>query len=476
MAIDYEQIINNTHICVLKREKNSERICVELVELKFPFDALMDELKMMSRNSKTDVFEMERFVTYGSLSCLLGEFDYCVSLDQPWQEEIRKYVATDYDAYLAAMNDIYNQFSTLNGAERLNAIENGKKEYSDRCRSAFYYSMMGRKKYYMLAQAYEECEKDPEILAFSHRRIGYAFPEFKLGDDFMIIYKSNFGFGESSYFFTNIRYKSIDLVPFSDWIKYRYAETSEIIRYTQRHCLDNSYWKSAMDFTAQAYNHLITRPDTFVEEWIIKECRELVAGLEGILWKGKSSTPTVIWSLNFPTMTTMVTGFDFIDFKGKKISGALSYIEKISEIKGISDNVDGYINRILECNRKVVPELKIEIENLKAEIDQIKSQIKEIEPEWTRLKQVVEEHNKIKEEVKMAVMLKQPVLCNEEQMALVNPIMNEKYPGFEKTEKEFATIDGIYNQLRNGLYRNENWKRNIEGYVEVIQGYFGKAG
>ena len=63
---------------------------------------------------------------------------------------------------------------------------------------------------YLLDKAYKNFENKKYILAFSHRRVGWSFPNLQLSNEFEVIFKTNFGYGSSSYFFTNIKYKKID--------------------------------------------------------------------------------------------------------------------------------------------------------------------------------------------------------------------------------------------------------------------------
>ena len=41
--------------------------------------------------------------------------------------------------------------------------------------------------------------------------------------NFSVEIKTNFGYGSVSYFYTKLKYKNIEITPFSEWVDYEFA-------------------------------------------------------------------------------------------------------------------------------------------------------------------------------------------------------------------------------------------------------------
>ena len=54
--------VNETHMCVLRKEKNEDRVKVDFVELKFKHQDQLDELKRMADNENRSVLDMQDYV------------------------------------------------------------------------------------------------------------------------------------------------------------------------------------------------------------------------------------------------------------------------------------------------------------------------------------------------------------------------------------------------------------------------------
>ena len=77
---------------------------------------------------------------------------------------------------------------------------------------------------YSIRKAYETCKSDENIIIFSHRTSGWSNPVYQLTPNFSVEVLTNFGYGRSSYFYTRLKYKNIEITPFSDWINYRFVQ------------------------------------------------------------------------------------------------------------------------------------------------------------------------------------------------------------------------------------------------------------
>jgi hypothetical protein len=378
--------INETHICVLK--SNGQELFVDFFPLNFEFQNELTELERMSENANRTSFELEQYIQNSTLSCLLGYFDYCKDLSRPFQG-IGSLKTVDYSTYKRNTESYRAKLEIENEELSQEKIQEMFDEYQGSQKEEIINNVKDRIVPYLLDKAYKTFDNQKEILAFSHRRVGWSFPKFKLSNEFEVIFKSNFGYGTASYFYTNIRYKEIDILPYSDWIRYKYAEKSEIIRFTRKHLLNNESWRMTMEFTSDLFNLSKKNPNNFVNKWIINECVEMVDGLENLL--NRNQKHEIINSFFFKNMSTTLLGFELINFKGERISGALSFLEKIKELIVFSNKIPSLIDRILNCNLSIYHDINIEIKRLNQSIKELEIQIDKLQPIYTKLKTELED-------------------------------------------------------------------------------------
>lgn len=86
---------------------------------------------------------------------------------------------------------------------------------------------------YRFTLAIRECRKNKEVIAHSHKYKGWSLPDYQLTSDLNVKFKTNFGYGYSSYFYTVLTYKNVQIFPFMAWCDYKYAQVSEMINYTE---------------------------------------------------------------------------------------------------------------------------------------------------------------------------------------------------------------------------------------------------
>lgn len=456
--------INETHLCVLK--KRGENLFVDYFELEFEFQNELLELEAMCNNSNRSSYELEEFAANSRLKILFQNFNYCNKLDGSFQG-IGEYIITDYISY---KQDIDEYEENLIKDEELSLEDKNEKieNYIGFKRNSAYHSIKNRIIPYLLDKAYKSLTNNNEVLAYSHRKIGWSFPVFKLSNDFHVIFKSNFGYGSSSYFFAIIRYKEIDIVPYSEWVHYRFVNQTDIIRYTRRYKLENESWRNTMDFTCQLYNSSVNKPFLFVNQWIVNECIEMVSGIENILNKNDE---VIIKDNFFNNKQLKISGIDLINFKGEKISGALSFLNKMKELMILSNKIPELIERILNCNLSIYHDLNFEIIKLDKKIQELLTEKKIIQQNLFLLTPEVEKFNKLKEQT-----------INDEKLKDPNFILTSEFVWkFEKEYElensnftEYKKIQMQFTILNDQLIKHEKYKKLFQNYVKTIENQFYK--
>ncbi|MBK8368175.1 MAG: hypothetical protein IPL10_12365 [Bacteroidetes bacterium] len=279
--------------------------------------------------------------------------------------------------------------------------------------------------------------------------------------------KTNFGYGSASYFYTKLKYKDIEITPFSDWIKYRFAKFSEIIRYSQWHNLENSEWLEAMNYAAEACNLSRDDENKFIEKYIIDECEEMVSELENILNKEEFE----FRDQSKRTYTKNIKGHELIEFRGEKISGALDFINKILEYEHIVA-VKTFIERIKACNKIIQPILANELLVIDIKLKKLLADAEELKPNYLV---VVEKYNQYmteKSKMQNQMIIDKEIDFKNIDVLKVKRAFLSKFPEYEVFEIEYKKIVSTYTTL---LEQIENLKivfENITTYNKNILLYF----
>ncbi len=448
----YNVKVNDTHMCVLRKVENEDRVKVDFVELKFKHQDQLDELKRMADNDNRSVLDMQDYVKGSSLRRLSLDFDFCSCLSDSyqWIPCLQSISFADYRKEI----DEYDK----------RGDKAGKEAYARDQRQRYYKRIAYRVLPAMLEDLSNDLYKDPSVLAYSHRRVGWA-PAFNLNDDIRVVYLTNFGYGSASYFFLQIYYKGIGILPYSHWVHYRKASSSEIIRYTRRYHLDNQEWLKTMSFTADVYNDAVENPESFVQKNILNEVEEMVSGLEMI---NKANRYCVQESFFNPS-SIIIEGDNLVRFKGEKISGALDFLDQLQTLAPITDKVSTYIQRIMDCNISVVPELQNAITGKKKILKTILVSIEKEQPKWDEVCTKKNEYDKMRSVMSNAIE-KEPEFKEKSWSA----IRDECNIRFAKEHPEYEAFMKKYDAEHNVYFSLCTKRDNAQSFIDEIQKYLDK--
>ena len=77
-------------------------------------------------------------------------------------------------------------------------------------------------------------------------------------------------------------------------VKYYYANSVDLARYTRRYKVERASWKRTLDFVAKVANFAMREPENFVKVWVKKEILETVRGLREIVQLNRQTAPGYI--------------------------------------------------------------------------------------------------------------------------------------------------------------------------------------
>lgn len=360
--------------CLLLLVNKNGLIVTDIIKIEKHFENENAELrKFCMFNEKDNIDQIISFINNSIKPKLPNKvFNYCEKLDEAYQgiiidPEAKIEQILDEQQRIYKIQEINKDYNLLKNIEKL------KNNILEKLELWF--------KVFDIEIAYEKAKETSNVLAYSHRISGWSNPEYRITDNLTQVIITNFGYGRSSYFYSLITYKNIQITPLSDWIYYIYAHYADVIRYTRRHytrhgkpVIKNQYWSNAMDFTQTAANISLKSEDEFIEKYIISECEAMVNGLETIYRDNEFKFLNGEIE-NKDWYTLKLEGFELMDFKTEKILGALNFINKIIEYNDIIPTKK-YIPRIKSLCEKFIPNVYIVLKDQQNELKKCKKELK----------------------------------------------------------------------------------------------------
>lgn len=461
--------INEELLCVLRENKLTNQIEVDYVKIENPFSAITDNLDNLCDNPNSTLQQILNFIkATAKLNHLTDHYRYCV------------YLHGTYQAFSANNQDTITEITEIINESQLRLL-NKENNYEIEKAIAEYTAKLKKKyvlwsKAYSINKTYRFCQQDKSILTFSHRITGWSNPVYQLTPDFSVEIKTNFGFGKSSYFYTKLKYKNIDIIPFSYWVNYQFAKFSDLARYTQLHVLQNESWLEAMEFSRDACNLSMTDETKFVEKYIIDECESMVSGLEKILNKEG-------WTFKNRGGDQHSTAKDYHigkerhvlgEFRGEKISGALDFISKILEFEKITP-VKSFIDRIEVCNKKIQPILVNESKILKEKITNLTRELNAFKPTYDNVIKLNDVYKERRFELQnQMTSYGQFNVLSFHILTHLDYEFNKKYPGFKEFEVKFKEVTKDFRILTERIQNLTKVCNNIISYNDRIIQHFGR--
>ena len=221
------------------------------------------------------------------------------------------------------------------------------------------------------------------VKMYSKESIGWNSFTHRISDDIKIALKTNFGFGRAAYFLLAVQYKGLDILPYSYIVKYYKAGMADIVRCTRSYSPCRESWSASFDFLSDFANNSIADPEGFVKSYIIREVTEMMQGLEAIAFNPKSFIERIGARTGEPCVIHIRPMFNDdrvrmqsypdetpILFKVEKIIGALDFLKSLTEIAQEVKSVQPHIDRLLELNMALYPEVQDAIGKINVKMEE----------------------------------------------------------------------------------------------------------
>lgn len=382
--------INIEQLLVLKHKPNSKEIFIDFEEIDNIHNYKINKIKNLCENQSTQLYQIKNFLRdLKEIEDLNGYHPYCVSLSSAYEG-----FTVNVQETILSIDTKQKELNEKKGKENFdyNKELNDFKETLQK-RIVLWFASDTIKK------TYKKLEKQKSIIVYSHRIPGWTKPAYQIHPDFSFQLKTNFGYGSVSYFYTKLNFKGLEIVPFTDWINYRYARIFEIVSYSSNHYLKNESWYDAINYVFEAYNVFLKSEYEFIKIYIVDECNNFVSGLQKI-FNHSSETIKLIEGHHFfnperKYVDLKIKGHNLNEFKGEKISGSLQFIALLSKFQAVTE-VGKFIEQIEQLNKDILPILKDEIKLIENELTVLEKELKELSPTYDKYKEENEEYNKIK--------------------------------------------------------------------------------
>lgn len=224
---------------------------------------------------------------------------------------------------------------------------------------------------------------DSSVKMYSKENIGWNSFTHHISSDIKISLKTNFGYGRSAYFMLAVQYKGLDILPYSYIVKYYNAGMADIIRCTRFYTPRRESWSASFDFLCEFINNSVADPKGFVESYIMHEVVEMMEGLESIAVNPRSVIDNIGSRSAGPCIINLrpMSGKDklrlqtypeetVILFKVEKITGALDFLSSLTAIAKEVKTVQPYIDRLLEINMSLYPEVQQAIAKISKKVEE----------------------------------------------------------------------------------------------------------
>ncbi len=441
------QLINDSYVLILFINENKRfEIGYEDVvdDIAKPFHRIRKMIKDDQQSASDILYYIK---DYPQLKFLFSHFNYCTRLSGSFQN-----LNSDIEKELLK----YPQIITIEVNNKKN-IDNNKKELLD--------DLIERWRALSLDDTYDLCDKkikSGKIVVYSHRKRGWSAPAFKLNENFSLEILTNFGYGKSSYFYTKLTYKGIQIVPFSEWVLYEWANFYDIIRYSSKHNLDDESWFESFEYARDACNLALDDETRFVENYILDECEKMVSGLESFL---EGEEFEFIDSENGLTKV-IKSGHQLIEFRGEKITGALDFIQNILSLNHIAV-VENFIERIEKSNNTLISMLKKELRLINVELYPLEQKKMKLLQLYNQLSNQYHYYDSLKVNLNKKIMEE-----NDNRLINIDVIFDVLYPQYENIKQKYFQLNLTVNEINDQIKTLNNIKNNINSYLDKIDSYF----
>jgi hypothetical protein len=265
-----------------------------------------------------------------------------------------------------------------------------------------------------------------------------------------------------------LKFKNIELIPFSDLIKYRNAGFFEIIKYTKKYDLSNREWVNALSYLVDAYNILVKDEKKFIQIYMIDELKKLLKGLAELMENDHFHFEDDKYIKDNKITGEVVNKeidkeIEIIILRAKKITNALDFVSKIQEYQHIIE-INTVIDEIENFNKNMKYILENEIKNVKQNLQNFNNEIQDLKPQYFDLQKLYKSF----QDKKNLIIRKN----NDLPVDKCHEIFLEENPEYLDFMEEYEPVKEKFIKLTNKYNNTKNILKDFQKYNDKIINYF----
>ena len=236
--------------------------------------------------------------------------------------------------------------------------------------------------------------------------IGCSCKEFSITKDVKIYVSTNLEYGPSSYFTLVLRYKGVDILPYSSVANNYYADMRHVLMHTKNYTPQLESRNQALSFIQSITNLAQMDSENFCEKFIKNEIDSMLAGLAEVVDKPEefltrfSVKSCEDNNLGFVTVRAHMNDAEklkFIDypyemsvvFMAEKIMNAIMLFHNLQSLSAVYPPAQDAINKIKKLAIVGLPKIKECVCNIICQLNQLRET-------WS----LVEERERVNREIK----------------------------------------------------------------------------
>lgn len=249
-----------------------------------------------------------------------------------------------------------------------------------------------------------------DVRMYSTDTLGWSNFTYQVTNDITITLGTNFGYGSASYFRLGLRYKGIDILPYSYMVKYYYANRRDLLRYTRLYDVAHDSWNLAFSFVEEAANQAAESAEEFVRVWILNEIKDMVHRLHGVLDNPDDYIMDILNKTDEKADCDYFTvrNIDSVErsrygvcpeemtmaIRAEKLTGALDFLSNLAMLSTTLPEVEAYIGEIKEMAVAIVPELDVMVRKITAKVALQQEEKAQLDVKLAMLQKELEPHEK----------------------------------------------------------------------------------
>lgn len=322
---------------------------------------------------------------------------------------------------------------------------------------------------------------DPDIRMYSTDTLGWSDFKYRVTDDITIDLGTNFGYGSASYFRLCLKYKGIDILPYSFVVKYYFANRRDILRYTRMYDVAHDSWNLAFDFVEKTANLAAEDAEQFVREYILGEIQQMMHGLEKILQDPNAYASSLakkagqraechfltVRNMNFAEQKCygVYPGEMSMVIKAEKITGALDFLDNMKKLSESIPEIQDSIDEIKSMSQALLPEIISQIAVLVDEIAVLQEKKASAERKLAGLKVKAEPHVK-RIDVLFEIKAKKVKALSR---ATVEAEYLQKHSDYAVLKAEMDKTREKLDQICNELRLRDGFRSSLSDCVQRVQ-------